>query len=77
MEDSNLSLPNDVRAALDAAVNDGGYPGPTELIRDLLADYRNRREVLADALEEGERSGFEPHDIQSIIAEARAIYDAG
>ena len=77
MDDSSISLPDDVRADLDAAANAGGYANSTDLIRDLLADYQARRNQLADLLEEGERSGFVEYSMQDILAEARARYDAG
>lgn len=71
MEDSSISLPDDVRAELDAAASTGGYPSSSELIRDLVRDYRIRRDEMIAALDEGLASGEDERSIQDIIADGR------
>ena len=58
----NLSLTNELRAYIDANSGDGTlYATPSEFVRDLLRQQKNRQEVAAarDAILEGYQDAIE------------------
>ena len=72
----SISLPDDVETALAARVKQGGYADLADYVRaliesDVSEDDWEMTPELAEALEEGERSGISPYSFDEIIANAK------
>lgn len=70
-----ISLPEPMKAWVEAEAGNGQYSGVSDYIRDLIRrdqDSKARREALVQALIEGEESG-EPREWsrEDLLAEAR------
>jgi antitoxin ParD1/3/4 len=67
----NVSLPDEMRAHVEAQVASGRYANSSDFIRDLIRRDQERRDGLVALLLEAERSGESPYDFDEIIAQAR------
>lgn len=75
MKSMNISLPDPMKDWVEAQVEGGNYASASDYVRDLIRkdrEYRGKREVLIQALIEGEESGISDKSMDEIIAEARA-----
>jgi antitoxin ParD1/3/4 len=79
VEKLTIALTPEMRAMVDAAVEGGDYASTSEVIREALRDWREKRERKQKAIEELRRMVEEglasgparERDIKDIIAEAR------
>ena len=76
----SISLPDGMKARVEARVRDGLYTDIGEYVRDLIradldaeGDWEITPEIAA-AIDEGEASGFVRYSRESILNEARAKY---
>lgn len=69
MATMNVSLPDPMKAWVEAQVESGKYSNASDYVRDLIRrdqEYRDKREVLVKALIEGETSGVSDKEIKAI-----------
>jgi antitoxin ParD1/3/4 len=74
MATMNVSLPDQMKAWVEAQVKSGKYANASDYMRDLIRrdqDARERREALIAALVEGEASGISDRSIEEILRDAR------
>ena len=65
MATMNISLPDELKAIVEAAVSDGRYSTVSDYMRDLIRTDEKKRRAIAQiqaALDEGEASGYMPFD---------------
>jgi antitoxin ParD1/3/4 len=80
----NISLPDEMKAFVEAQVATGLYANASDYIRDVIRERQvelDRRwtpspEVIA-AIEEGEASGYSDRSFADIMAEAKATFRVG
>ncbi|WP_373487234.1 type II toxin-antitoxin system ParD family antitoxin [Blastomonas sp.] len=76
----NISLPDEMKAFVDAQVATGMYANASDFIRDLIRNRAEERdeafavERLDDLLEQGLASGITTRSLEQIVAEARMKY---
>jgi len=69
MATMNVSLPDPMKAWVEAQVKTGHYSNASDYVRDLIRrdqEDRAQREALVQALVAGEASGVSSRDIQEI-----------
>lgn len=69
MATMNVSLPDAMKAWVEAQVKSGHYSNASDYVRDLIRrdqEYRDKRETLIKELIAGENSGVSERDIQDI-----------
>ena len=75
MKSMNISLPELMKDWVEAQIATGNYASASDYVRDLIRDhreYREKREVLIQALIEGEESGIAPDQSkEDFLAEMR------
>jgi len=74
-----LDLPDAMQHELEVRIRETSYANVDDYVRDLIKSDLEQEDgwitpEIAAAIDEGESSGFEPLDMQSIIAEARAEF---
>ncbi len=80
MATMNISLPDEMKAFVDAQVATGMYANASDFIRDLIRNRAEERdeafavERLDDLLEQGLASGITTRSLEQIVAEARMKY---
>lgn len=62
----NISLPDAMRAWIDAQVDAGEYANASDYIRDLVRHDQRERDTLRLALIEGEKSGRSTRSVTAI-----------
>ncbi len=67
----NISLPDEMRALVDAQVASGRYANASDYIRDLIRRNQSEKEAIQLALLQGERSGTSDITIQDILTKKR------
>lgn len=75
MATMNISLPDQMKAWVEAQSADGKYANSSDLIRDLIRREQIKQEKIAALnvlLEEGEASGYVEMSIEEIFQTARA-----
>jgi antitoxin ParD1/3/4 len=76
MKSMNISLPEPMKDWVDTRVEGGDYASASDYVRDLIRkdrEFREKREVLIQALIEGEESGIsEPQSLEDFLAEMRS-----
>lgn len=72
----NVSLPDELRAFVDAQVNEGNYGSTSEYVRELIRRDRERR-ALRTALLEGARAPVAGIADAAFLAALRDQADAG
>jgi antitoxin ParD1/3/4 len=71
----NLSLPDAMKAWVEAQARDGRYNNASEYVRDLIRRDQSSREMLERlqaAVEQGRRNGISDRTAEEILAEAKA-----
>jgi len=71
MATMNISLPDEMKAHVEAQVQTGRFSNSSDYIRDLIRQDQERRDQLVALLLEAERSGVSEQSFDEIIAEAR------
>jgi len=69
MATMNVSLPEPMKAWVEAQVESGHYSNASDYIRALIRrdqEYQDRREILIKALLAGEKSGLSQQTIEDI-----------
>lgn len=69
MATMNVSLPEPMKAWVEAQVETGHYSNASDYIRALIRrdqEYQDRREILIKALLAGEKSGLSQQTIEDI-----------
>jgi antitoxin ParD1/3/4 len=79
MATMNISLPDDMKALVEARVRNGLYANVSDYVRDLIRadlteDEWEMDAATAAALDEGEASGIGDRSLDEIFAEARAQF---
>ena len=76
MKSMNISLPEPMKDWVDTRVEGGDYASASDYVRDLIRkdrEFREKREVLIQALIEGEESGIsDPQSLEEFLAEMRS-----
>ena len=75
MATMNVSLPDPMKAWVEAQVEGGQYGNASDYVRDLIRrDQQNREKikVLQDAITKGIESGIRDRTMQEILREARS-----
>ena len=62
----NVSMPDAMRAWIDAQINAGQYANASDYIRDLIRHDQRHRDALILALIEGEQSGISDRSVADI-----------
>ncbi len=75
MATMNISLPDQMKAWVEAQTEDGKYANSSDLIRDLIRREQIKQEKIAAMqvlLDEGEASGYVEMSIEEIFQMVRA-----
>lgn len=75
MATMNVSLPDPMKAWVEAQVDSGHYSNVSDYIRDLIRrdqEYQDKREILIKALIAGEGSGISECGIDAIWKDVKA-----
>ncbi len=76
MATMNISLPDQMKAFVEAQTKDGRYSNVSDYVRDLIRRDQEKRQALAEIqalVDEGMASGpGRPYDMASYIAERKA-----
>lgn len=77
----NISLPDDLKNAVEARVRSGIYANASDYVRDLIRSDHAKDDwvidaVTAVAIDEAEREGLSERTVAEIFAEARATFAA-
>ncbi|MFN3911867.1 type II toxin-antitoxin system ParD family antitoxin [Hyphomonas sp.] len=75
MATMNISLPDQMKAWVEAQTEDGKYANSSDLIRDLIRREQIKQEKIAAMqvlLDEGEASGYVEMSIEEIFQTVRA-----
>jgi len=67
----NVSLPDAMRAWIDAQVEAGEYANASDYIRDLVRHDQRQRDALRLALIEGEKSGRSTRSVTEIARQTK------
>jgi antitoxin ParD1/3/4 len=73
----NVSLPDPLKDWVEDRVKSGRYANASDYVRDLIRRDQDRREVLVQALIEGEQSGISRRSVREIASDTRAKLDRG
>ena len=75
MATMNVSLPDPMKAWVEAQVEGGQYGNASDYVRDLIRRDQNDREqikALQDAITKGLKSGISDRNMKDILKEARS-----
>ena len=75
MATMNISLPDQMKAWVEAQTEDGKYANSSDLIRDLIRREQIKQEKIAalnELLEEGEASGYVEMSAEELLQSVRA-----
>lgn len=75
MATMNISLPDELKAYVEARVKSGEYANASDFVRDLIRHNENRRvklEKLRGAIQDGRASGSSGQTFEQILEDARA-----
>ncbi len=67
----NISMPDTMRAWIDAQVASGEYANASDYIRDLIRHDQRERDALRLALIEGEKSGRSNRSVTDIARQTK------
>jgi antitoxin ParD1/3/4 len=79
MATMNVSLPEPMKAWVEAQTQTGRYSNASDYVRDLIRrdqEQADRRAALQCYLDEAEASGISLRSVKEIVAEARATAKA-
>ena len=68
----NISIPDEMRAWIDAQVESGRFANASDYIRDLIRHNQSERDAVRMALIEGELSGESNLSVLDIIAKKKS-----
>lgn len=71
MATMNISLPDEMKSFVEAQVVSGRYANASDYMRDLIRYDRTERDLIDNALEEGENSGFSEISPRELLEEIR------
>lgn len=71
MATMNISLPDEMKAFVEAQVATGRFANASDYVRDLIRYARTERDLIDDALEDGENSGFLEISPHALLEEIR------
>jgi len=69
MATMNISLPDEMKAFVEAQVATGRYANVSDYMRDLIRHDLRESDLVAAALEEGEASGISPRSLDELFEE--------
>lgn len=75
MATMNISLPDDMKAWVEAQAATGRYGNSSDVVRDLVRREQDRQTKIANMkrlVEEGRASGIDPRSMEEIMADIRA-----
>lgn len=75
MATMNVSLPDPMKAWVEAQVESGHYSNASDYVRDLIRrdqEYQDKREALVKALITGEKSGISSRTLDDIWKDVKA-----
>ena len=72
MATMNISLPDEMKSFVEAQVASGRYANASDYMRDLIRYDRTERDLIDDALEKGEASGFLEKSPRDLLEEIRS-----
>lgn len=71
MATMNISLPDELRAYVEAQVEAGLYANSSDFIRSAIREHKESLDRLDDLIQEGLDSGWSEQSFDEIIADAR------
>ena len=77
MATMNISLPDQMKAFVEAQTADGKYANSSDFVRDLIRREQVKREKIAalqEKLDEGEASGYRNIDIGTYVSDLKTQY---
>jgi antitoxin ParD1/3/4 len=80
MATMNISLPEPMKDWIQGQIKSGKYASSSDYVRDLIRQdqaYQDKKEVLIQALIEGEESGVSGRTVKEIIQDTQARIDNG
>jgi antitoxin ParD1/3/4 len=80
MATMNISLPEPMKDWIQGQIKSGKYASSSDYVRDLIRQdqaYQDKKEVLIQALIEGEESGISGRTVKEIIQDTQARIDNG
>lgn len=67
MATMNVSLPGPMKEWVQAQIDSGKYANASDYVRDLIRRDQEKRELLRQALIEGEQSGESSRNVKDIM----------
>jgi len=80
MATMNISLPEPMKDWIQGQIKSGKYASSSDYVRDLIRQdqaYQDKKEMLIQALIEGEESGVSGRTVKEIIQDTQARIDNG
>ena len=74
MATMNISLPDKMKAYIDAQVATGAYSNASDFVRDAIRNGFEKQQTLIALLEEGEVSGVSEMSVEEVFVRAREKY---
>lgn len=74
MATMNVSIPDQMKAWVEAQISSGKYANASDYVRDLIRhdqDYHQRLEKLRTAIDEGRKSGISDRTIDDIWSDLK------
>ncbi|WP_438863517.1 type II toxin-antitoxin system ParD family antitoxin [Neptunicella sp.] len=68
----NISIPDEMRAWIDAQVESGHFSNASDYIRDLIRHNQSEKDAIKMALVEGELSGESKASVLDVISKQKA-----
>jgi len=68
----NISIPDEMRAWIDAQVESGRFSNASDYIRDLIRHNQSEKDAIKMALVEGELSGESKMSVLDVIAKQKS-----
>ena len=71
MASMKISLPDELRAYVEAQVSGGGYANPSDFIHALIREHKETLHRLDELIQEGLDSGWSDQSFDEIMAEIK------
>lgn len=75
MATMNISLPDDMKAHVEAQVASGQFANASDFIRDLIRYNQRELDLLRAAIRKGDESGVSPYTIDETVEQAFAEFE--
>ncbi len=72
MATMNISLPDEMKSFVEAQVATGRYANVSDYMRDLIRHDLRESDLIDDALEQGEASGFSEKSPRHLLEDIRS-----